>query len=125
LTHIVIAVLAWVLFGYYWSLVAQRRVTPNTIRGVQTLLVLVLLIWGVTTLWIQHNRRRFAGRPDRRKHRRATGPLPDEDHIGQTIVVAEPAQLPAAAYVEVEVDPETRLKTFRICDPPADEVTGA
>lgn len=125
LSHIVIAVLSWALFGYYWGLVAQRRITDNTIRGIQILLVLVLVIWSFTAIWIQHNRRRFAGRPDRRTRRTVSHAPGPTDAIGQTIQIADGAALQAAACVdvsvEVETDPETgtetRRKLFRVADP--------
>jgi len=123
--HILIAVLSWALFGYYWSLVAQRRVTPSTIHAIQILLILVLLIWGVTALWIQHNRRRFANRPDRRQRRRSSAPLPDHDQIGQAIVIAEPGEIAGALCVEVHVDEATRTKSFRVVDPSSDEGRGS
>jgi len=127
-SHIVIAALSWGLFGYYWGLVAQRRITDNTIRGIQVLLILVLLIWALTALWIQHNRRRFAGRVDRRTRRTA---IPDDavtDAIGQVVHVAHATDLRTEAIIEIEVrtdtDPEsgfeTRRKTFRAAPLPAE-----
>ena len=113
LTHILVAVLSWALFGYYWGLVARRRITPNTIHGIQILLVLVLLIWTITALWIQHNRRRFAGRPDRRTRRTAAGPLPLIDSIGQTVEITGDPPLNIADYVEITIDAETGHKQFR------------
>jgi hypothetical protein len=120
-------VLSWGLFGYYWGLVAQRRITDNTVRSIQILLVLVLIIWALTGLWIQHNRRRFAGREDRRTRRAA---IPDDavtDAIGQVVHVAHATDLTSEAIIEVDVrtdtDPEsgyeTRRKTFRAAPLPA------
>jgi hypothetical protein len=113
LTHILIAVLSWALFGYYWGLVARRRITPNTIQAVQILLVLVLLIWTITALWIQHNRRRFAGRPDRRTHRTTADTLPLVDSLGRSVLVADESSLTDADYVEITIDAETGQKVFR------------
>ncbi len=119
LTHILIAALSWGLFGYYWGLVARRRITPNTIHGIQVLLILVLLIWAMTGLWIQHNRRRYAGRPDRRTHRTVSNTLPLIDSIGQTIEIDGGSPLTVADYVEITIDVETGHKHFRSAAIPA------
>lgn len=119
--HILIAVFSWALFGYYWGLVAQRRITENTIRGIQILLLLVLAIWSITALWIQHNRRRFAGRPDRRTRRSGSGEIALTDAAGQRVRIDPGTRLTTAPCVEVEVEAsldqetgaETRLKHFR------------
>ena len=121
--HIVIAVIAWILFGYYWSLVARRQLTENTVSAVQILLILVLAIWGLTGLWVQHNRRRYAGRPDRRTRRSASGPAPETDAIGQVLrIEGDPRALARAPIVEIEVDGETGEKVFRVAELPAGEV---
>ena len=112
--HILFGVIAWALFGYYWGLVAQRRITDSTVRALIVLAICVALIWLLTSLWVQHNRRRFGGRPDRRKRRAAPDGLPNVDAIGQPVEVAgsdEP--LSSASLVTVEVDPESGTKTFR------------
>ena len=109
--HIVFGVLAWVLFGYYWALVAQRRITENTIRGLVILALCVATIWLLTGLWVQHNRRRFAGRPDRRKRRAAPQDLPEIDAIGQPVEVEGDA-LDRAPLVTIDIDPETGTKKF-------------
>lgn len=120
--QIVFAVLAWVLFVYYWSLVAQRRLTDSTVQALQILVLCVGLIWLVTALWVQHNRRRFAGRPDRRKRRAAPGELASVDAIGQTVSVDEAhGTISGSAYVVIEVDAETRTKTFRSAPMPDQE----
>lgn len=115
--HIVVAVLFWVLFGYYWGLVAQRRITANTIDAIQILALLVVTVWALTTLWIQHNRRRFAGRPDRRTRRTASGEhenLLGQDSIGYAVQIeAGEGGLHAAPYVEIEIDETNHVKIFR------------
>ncbi len=67
----------------------------------------------ITALWIQHNRRRFAGRPDRRTRRTAAGPLPLIDSIGQTVEITGDPPLNIADYVEITIDAETGHKQFR------------
>lgn len=117
--HVVSAVISWALFGYYWNLVAQRRITDNTIQGIQVLLILVLVIWALTALWVQHNRRRYAGRPDRRTRRTATRDLAATDAIGHSVnIVGVGPPLAVADYVVIEVDQESAQKTFRVEDVP-------
>lgn len=130
--HIVVAVLLWVLFGYHWGLVAQRRITRGTVDAVELLFLIAVGIWALTTLWIQHNRRRYAGRPDRRARRTASGEHPalaDEDSIGFAVrVEGSPEDLHEAPYVEIAVDPEERSKLFRpapIPEPVTDEKPSA
>ena len=100
-------------------MVARRRITPNTIHGIQILLGLVLLIWGLTALWIQHNRRRFAGRPDRRNRRTVCEMLPLIDSIGQTVRIAGGSPLMVADYVEVTIEEQSGDKVFRSAAIPA------
>ncbi len=119
LTHILVAALSWALFGYYWGLVARRRITPNTIHGIQVLLVLVLLIWAMTGLWIQHNRRRFASRPDRRIRRTVSDTLPLVDSIGQMVRIDGGSPLTVADFVEITIDAKTGEKVFRAAAIPA------
>ena len=64
--QVIVALLAWALFGYHWYLVTQRRFGSSTLEALQLLLTLVLVIWAVTTLWVHHNRWHFANRPERR-----------------------------------------------------------
>ena len=119
LIHILVAVLLWALFGYYWGLVARRRVTPNTVHGIQILLVLVLTIWAVTALWIQYNRRRFVGHPDRRTRRTVSDTMPLIDSIGQMVRIDGGSPLTVADYVEITIDSETGQKVFRSAAIPA------
>jgi hypothetical protein len=117
--HIIFAAIAWALFGYYWNLVAQRRITDNTIKGIQILLILVLVIWALTALWVQHNRRQFAGRPDRRTRRTLSRELQETDAIGQVVSVeGVGAPLAVADYVVITIDQESSRKTFRVEDLP-------
>lgn len=110
--QIAVAVLSWALFGYYWWLVSLRRITPETLRALQILLVLVALIWAATALWIQHNRRRFGGRPDRRTRRDSRLELSRNDSLGRPIVVVGGEDLRVAPYVEISIDPESGHKRF-------------
>ena len=113
--HIISSMIAWALFGYYWSLVAQRRITDATIQALLILSVCVAVIWLATSLWVQHNRRRFAGREDRRQRRTPPDGLGPADALGQTVEITGHGEpLSVASLVVIEVDPETRTKTFRI-----------
>lgn len=114
LGHIIAGVIAWALFGYYWSLVAQRRITDNTIQALVILSICVASIWLLTSLWVQHNRRRFANREDRRQRRSVPDQLPETDAIGQRIEVGGSGEpLSFASWVVIDVDAESGTKTFR------------
>jgi hypothetical protein len=114
LRHIIAGVIAWALFGYYWSLVAQRRITDNTVQALVILSICVAAIWLLTSLWVQHNRRRFANREDRRQRRSAPDQLPEVDAIGQRVEVAGSGEpLSVASWVVIDVDAESGIKTFR------------
>lgn len=110
LFHTIVAVLSWGLFGYYWWLVSQRRVTSETVQALQMLALLIGIIWAATTLWIHHNRRQHATRPERRLRRRSLLTLPQADALGQPVDIEGPVALEHAAYLELRVDPETGSK---------------
>lgn len=120
--QVIVALLAWALFGYHWYLVTQRRFGSSTLEALQLLLTLVLVIWAVTTLWVHHNRWHFANRPDRRVRRSAGVEMGEHDALGQRVLVDGSADaIKDAGYLVIDIDPGTREKTFRVAEVPDEE----
>ena len=95
---------------------SRRRVTAETVQALQLLVAGVALIWGVTTLWIQHNRRVFGGRPDRRQRRTSRLELSPQDALGRRVEIGGEVDLRAAVYVEISLDGSDGTKCFATFD---------
>lgn len=119
--HILLGVLLWVVFGYYWWLVAHRPVTPHTRFALVAVGTLVAGISLFLVYWVFHNIR-IAKRRQRRRARVQGGTAPATDFLGRTFLARSEDELQRAPYVEVHVvettdDEGTReQKVFRIAD---------
>jgi len=100
--HVIIAVLLWLLFGYYWYVVMQQPMNPDTKTALVSLGVLSFLTILCLSGWVFHNIR-IARQFPRRKVRRAGGREPVQDFLGRWIIVDEPDAIVDANYIEVEV----------------------
>ena len=118
-SHIILGVLLWVVFGYYWYLVVQRPITEHTRFALMAVGLVTLSITVFLVGWIFHNIR-----ISRRLHRRKTRPegtkVPDQDFLGRTIMMLEAPEITTANYIEVVVGESAEgqdlpdEKTFRI-----------
>jgi hypothetical protein len=99
--HIVLGALLWVVFGYYWYLVVQQTVTPETKRA---LLIVGAIVVGITlfdVFWILHNVR--IARYGKRRDRRTTAEPPSNDFLGRAFIAQSDDALRTARYIEVHV----------------------
>lgn len=116
LVHILIAVLAWLLFGFYWWLVSRRQLSVETLDALLLLVLVVGGIWALTSLWMWHNVRRYRGRDGRRTRPRPRPEGPDlaHDHLGRTVETVGDLPPQQARYVVVRVEGDRKqLDTTR------------
>jgi hypothetical protein len=99
--HIVLGGLLWVVFGYYWYLVVQQTVTPETKRA---LIIVGAIVVGITlfdVFWIFHNVR--IARYGKRRDRRTAAEPPANDFLGRSFIAQGDDALRTARYIEVHV----------------------
>lgn len=119
--HILLGVLLWVVFGYYWWLVAHRPITGHTEFALVAVGALVGGISLFLVAWMFHNIR-IARRRQRRRTRIAGVAAPEADFLGRTFIARSEDELRRAPYVEVHVVETTdregtrEQKVFRIAD---------
>jgi hypothetical protein len=104
--HAVFAVLLWVLYAYYWSIVSQQPVNRHTQVALASLGVLASLAIIALVVWIFHNLR-IARRYSRRTTR---PPCPKEsvrDYLGRWIICDDPVGLLKANYIEIDIKSTT------------------
>jgi hypothetical protein len=100
--HITLAILLWVVYGYYWSLVADEAPTPQTKIALIILGILCVLVMLTLVGWVIHNIRIHRLRA-RRKQRRA-GPQPSrQDYLGRWVIEDDAEKLRSANYIEIEI----------------------
>ncbi|UCG51986.1 MAG: hypothetical protein JSW58_00070 [Candidatus Latescibacterota bacterium] len=100
--HAIVAVLLWIVFVYYWSIVIRRPMNPDTKMALIALTSLTVLSAIYLAIWIYHNVRVHRKYRDRRRLRREATP-PDRDYLGRRLVMADPEGLRRANYIEVKV----------------------
>jgi hypothetical protein len=113
LRQIALAVLAWVLFAYYWWLVSRRRLNPETVDALALLAALASALCLVTVIWILHNLRVARRAGDRRRSRRAPPADVPTDTLGRALDLVEEVPLREARYVEISLDETADRKRYR------------
>jgi hypothetical protein len=102
----------WVVFVYYWQIVMQRPMNPDTRTAIISLGVLSFFSALYLTGWVYYNIR-IARKFQRRKVRVTESKRPLKDYMGRWIVIDHPENLLTANYIEVEVKRIiTRKKTI-------------
>jgi len=121
LSQSALALIAWVLFVYYWWLVSRRHLNPATLSALIILFASVGLVCLVTLIWIRHNllvARRAKGR---RKNRRSVPSDSESDTLGRKIEKMGTEALSSAHYVELDVLQDEGIKRYCAITPPAEE----
>lgn len=118
LLHIVVAVLAWVVFGLMWYW-AFRNSGPaaNQIESLLLVVVLALLVVATTGLWVAYNVGLWR-RGDRREH----PPVSAHDYSSDSAarrVDADFELLRASRYIEIDVERSDEGETKRYSAPEA------
>lgn len=116
--HAIIALAGWLLFGYWWWLVA-RRVSAQEVRFTFILIAIALVvIVAVTAAWAAYNVRLFQSRGARTKLREV--PLDfSNDTLGRAVRLPVGDVCRTAAVVNVSVEGKAKIYT------PSAAVTGA
>jgi hypothetical protein len=102
--HTLVALAGWVLFGYWWWLVA-RRVSEHEIRFTVVLIAIALLvIVSLTAAWAMHNLRIFRARGPRLGLRAVTQDL-SHDTVGREVrLPSVPDACRSASVVKVRLE---------------------
>ena len=100
--HALLAVLLWVVFGFYWYLVANRGMNQDTRTALFTLSVLSIFSALGMSIWIYHNERIYR-KLGRRSGRRANISVPSFDYMGRWVAIRDLKKLRAANHIAVEV----------------------
>ena len=100
--HAIVAVLLWVVFGYYWWIVLRQPMNPDTQMALTILAILTLASILYITFWIFHNIR-IHRTQHRRKERRKVEIETGRDYLGRRIVIDDPYALLKSNYIEIEV----------------------
>ncbi len=118
LLHGTIALLLWVVFIFYWSIVFQRPMSSDTRASLTTLAILTGAGILFLSFWIYHNVR-IHKKFRRRKRRREASFHAEADHLGRVIIFDDIDVLRRSHYIEVEVratgafDPPVEEKIFK------------
>ena len=116
--HTVFSVLMWLLFGYYWYVVGQRSINPDTIEAVLALGSVVLIGAILTLAWVAHNLR-LARKFGRRKGFAAPPETFEKDYLERPLVHPPVHELRHAKIVSVSLDDEGR-KVYAVSGEVAD-----
>ena len=105
--HITISVLMWCLFGWYWYVVGQRKLNPETLDAVVVLGTVVIVGAVLTLLWVAHNLR-LARKFGRRQGFEAPPEIFTHDHLQRPLIAPPLAELRRAKIVTIALDDEGR-----------------
>ncbi len=101
--HYLISILLWILFGYYWYVVVERQISPESLQPLVILIGITVLGLVTTLWWIAHNKRIAA-----KGKRKTLMPPPIEpfefDSLNRPILGPAMPRLKAAYMVTVSVD---------------------
>jgi len=109
--HTIVSLLLWCLFGYYWWVVAQRRINPATIDALAVLGVMAVAGLVLTVAWVAHNLR-LARKFGRRKGFAGPAETFETDHLRRPLVSPGLEALRASRIVTVSLDDDQR-KVYR------------
>jgi hypothetical protein len=100
--HAVVAALLWIVFVYYWRIVFQEPMNPDTKTALLSLAILTLAAVSFLGAWIFHNvriHRRFG----ERRMRRREAPAPGSDFLGRRIITDDAKGLRRSTHIVVDV----------------------
>jgi len=100
--HGLVSILLWIVFVYYWFLVAHQSAGAGVLLAVKVLAVLVVLGVAATVVWVRHNER-LARRNRRTRTREAPPEVLDVDHVGRRVEPPGLEELRRAKVTEVSI----------------------
>lgn len=101
--HITISVLMWCLFGWYWYVVGQRKLNPETLDAVVVLGTVVTVGVVLTLLWVAHNLR-LSRKFGRRKGFKGPPETFTHDHLQRPLIAPPLEELRRAKIVTIALD---------------------
>ncbi len=101
--HYLISVLLWILFGYYWYVVFERRIDRSALQPLAILLAITVLGLAITLWWIAHNKR-IAAKGNRKTLMSAPAEPFEFDNLKRPIKAPPLELLLEADRVTVSVD---------------------
>jgi len=113
LVHLVLALLGWVLFGWFWFQVMTRTPSDESAVGVLVVGVLLVASFSLTVAWIRHNLILSQKHEGRRSRVQAVTPDWSHDVLGRTVAGPGWEALQEADHVEIEIDEAAGRKTYR------------
>jgi len=94
--------LLWVVFGFYWYLVMNRGMSPDTLIALLTLSSLSVFSALGISVWIYHNVR-IHKKLGRRNGRKTKVRTPSFDYMGRWVAIRDLRQLRATSHIAIEV----------------------
>lgn len=111
--HLVLALVGWVVFGWFWFAVMTRTPTAASALGVLVVGVLLVVSVTLTVAWIRHNLLLSQKHAGRRSRVRTVVPDWSRDALGRTVAGPTWGVLQEAEQVEIEIDAAAGRKTYR------------
>lgn len=100
--HALLALLLWVVFGFYWYLVAHRGMSEDARMALIILSSLSIFSALGMFVWIYHNVRIYR-KLGRRSGRRAKVSVPSFDYMGRWIAIRNLKELRSSDHIAIEV----------------------
>jgi uncharacterized membrane protein len=101
--HATFAVLGWILFAYFWRLVAAVGLSPGARIALTAMAIFLAILLVSTVGWIFHNLR--IGRRNRRVGLARTEEKPYEfDRTGFKVSMLDPESMKSARVIEIVVE---------------------
>ncbi len=108
--HGLLAVLGWILFGYFWRVVMSVGLSAGARTALFAMVLFLAALLLLTTWWIAHNVR-VARRDRRRGNPNLVEKLYIFDTCGMRVEMPDHARLKTASVIEITID--GTHKTYR------------
>lgn len=107
--HLVLALVAWVVFGLFWVRVFYRTPPDEGAIGVLIIGVLLIVSVSLTVAWIRHNLILSVRYRDRRMNIREVPEDWSHDKLGREVIGPEWEILRSAPDVEIALEGERKI----------------
>lgn len=112
--HFLAGFVLWLVFVYYWSIVASRPLNPYSRFAVIVIAIIILIAMVAMIWWVFHNLSIYR-KLQRRKTRWISEGRHDKDYLGRFVVFDDPKAVKTSSYIEIEV--KGKEKVFRTSKP--------
>ncbi len=123
--HVLVSVLAWVLFGFFWYTIFVRGMDRQAATAVLLILVVLAGIILVNSLWVYFNRSLYRKLGPRVQVREVVM-SPTADKLGRPLLGAEWESLKTSCQILVDLDGPSKVYRSHTPHgpPPPDSVAG-